>query len=96
MSEEAKQKDDKEAEQHLYTFLQTRSYMHSLAEDQSHMVQVRKGRLFVMHSFHLTKNYSLYQTDESQRVELLPGDHALIPAFVEHQEVSQVCAYTRQ
>ena len=30
--------------------------------------------------------------DESQRVELLPGDHALIPAFVEHQEVSQAYA----
>jgi len=44
-----------------------------------------------MHSF-IFANKSL-TIDESQRVELLPGDHALIPAFVEHQEVSHTCAY---
>lgn len=27
--------------------------------------------------------------DASQRHDILPGDHVLIPAFVEHQEVSR-------
>lgn len=40
-----------------------------------------------------TPSLSSWHADASQRRELLPGDHALIPAFVEHQEVRRArCA----
>ena len=69
--------------------------MHSLVEDRSHMVQVSIDRIHIdsfIHHADLYISIIPYSTDESQRVELLPGDHALIPAFVEHQEVSQAYA----
>ncbi|UZJ57546.1 hypothetical protein CBS101457_006866 [Exobasidium rhododendri] len=34
------------------------------------------------------KGQIAYGPDSSQRLDVLPGDHALIPAYTEHQEIN--------